>query len=400
MKSTPSWKEQKEKRMKNMRAKLKKKRIMFLLLGLALILGILAYQYKDQIPLFQKKPTSLGWLHTEGRWIKDEGGRTVILRGAVWINTCYQRAHWIRHDITVADIDLYKSCGANVLFVCLNKKAWETEPIYIAEIDNIVNLCEQRDIYVILQLHVNHLIGVGPGWGVEEKWAMLTNPAAVDDIINWEKTVATRYVNRRHVVGFGDINEPIVDPSDPVYSGYTRDQVLQTLRNFHIQAILGLQSVNPNLLIFVEGQAWSTDLRDYIATPLPEPNVVYTFHLYYHHFKDSTAWGTAYRDGNLAEAKAMYEDFLKTRALNIMLVQNRPFFFAEFATWGPPDPDPNQEQWLLDHYGIMRKYGCSWTYFGFHAKLSTETGSWWLLIPDWSTLSVSGELWRNELRGK
>lgn len=104
------------------------------------------------LPL-SSKADNLPWLKTDGRWITDEGGDLVLLRGADYMGMEFG---WFGHSED--DFKRMESWGFNVVRLPI---AWSyVEPIegryndsYLEKVDRVIAWCKNTHLYVILDMH-------------------------------------------------------------------------------------------------------------------------------------------------------------------------------------------------------------------------------------------------------
>ena len=334
----------------------------------------------------------LTWLHTDGKYIKDQQGNIVFLRGAARLGMIWG---WTGiHDETDADYRLMKNSGANVVRIGLNRFYWGYQT-WLNKLDQIIGWCETLGLRVVLSY--DSKTQAAELWNDAIKINDIFNPT---DTINWLKTVATRYLNNPTVCAINIMNEP------PPYTawasaGYNQVQADDAWRAFALVAAQALHSVNPNLLIFVGNNQWCTILTQFINTPLPEPNIVYAWNRYYGGDLGYQQYANDYRDGNFSVAKTEMEAFYRQVALDILMPgappeRGHPVILFEF---GYVPTDPNWQVQAKDCYAIMNRYGVGYVQWVFHGEEgATPVGTkWGMLTKDWSALNERGQVWKVSL---
>ena len=142
---------------------------------------------------------SISRLHTDGRWIKDEAGRTVFLKGVnrpslEWNN---EGSHWVENDW-----DTIKSWGCNVVRVPFTKEWWDkNDPtndgmLYRDKIEQAITWGKERDIYTIIDMQ----------WWTRTEQLLPMPPDILAWIETW-KEIANTYKENPYVL-FDLWNEP------------------------------------------------------------------------------------------------------------------------------------------------------------------------------------------------
>ena len=396
-----------------------------------LILPIRSTQQSAQVISSQgivKGNRSLGWLHTDGRYIKNEDGQIVNLRGAAVEEPNYGMfgvsKYWGLADGTFLDgpsLDTYgdmgrcfdwlKSCGVNCVRLVVNYLTWkgivdpdnprtpEQAQQYKEAVDTIIRELTTRGIYVYIDHRGVHVYESPAGWvdfvdnQLNDYWMFL-------------QEVAQRYKDNPGVMGIQLMNEPRDSFNDYPYYGYWWDFCLETARKIH--------AVNPNLLVLVastnrtvNGVQLDAQMADagykvvsdqFVLNPLPEPNILYVFH---NHFNMREEWANGadmefwrnYAAGNNTLAKQQYEDFLYKIAFRASEEYNLPIMNCEFNVkhynYVTLEECPYDYRVVTrDLLELMNKYGCHWTWWTWGASLP---GYPWDLDPDTNLLVYPAE---------
>ncbi len=342
-----------------------------------------------------------GWLHTDGRYIKDAANNTVVLRGVARgeIDYCFSSEYqgWYEHHEVERDYDRLKSLGVNIVRLALNPDFWTNHSTlpdidgvtteYVQLVDDIVSWCEARGIYLMLEHHAGSQTGLAQIYVDPTNW------------INWLVELATRYRNDSYV-SINILNEPPGDSyCPPPYN--TRETCSARWRQVASMAIEAIRAVSPNVLLWVDpaGFAGSPLVYDFSGKPLPYPNIVYCMHTYYHSDLGTlvgNSWpardyAQAYWEGNLTYAKQSYEQFLFSYGWSL-LNENLPVAVTEFGVWYP---DNSWNVQIKDFYDLCQKYGVSWIQWWWHGYWDSNPSEidYHLLEDDWQTLSPIGVIW-------
>ena len=357
----------------------------------------------------------LGWLHTDGKHVKNEAGQIVWLRGAAVVepnsgNPFGVSAYWGQEDGSYAEpygylpnsFDLLKSSGVTCVRLAVNWYAWLNwdhpyNPLlgqseeYKQAVDMFVQELANRGIYCYIDHHSSDMYESAAAW-----------QAFVDNQLPlyWQfwQEVTERYKNQPAVMGCELLNEPRDFFNSYPYQGYWWDFCLEAAQKIH--------AVNPNLLIL----AASTDrtcngtLQDYpydagykvvgdqfVNNPLPEPNILYIFHGGFP--MHATGWNVynTYVAGNLALAKQQWEAALYNTAFRAvdagLPIMNCEFNVKhhDYMTYEElPYPYLTVTTDFLD---LMNKYGCQWTWWAWGGGV----GYPWDYSPESGSLVYSSE---------
>jgi hypothetical protein len=181
---------------------------------------------------------------------------------------------FLDYFFTSSDAKFFASLGVNCLRVPFNYRHFEDDlnpGVYKQEgfdlLDRIVNLCADQNLYVILDLHAV------PG-GHNQDWhsdsginkALFWNFKEFQDrMINLWVALAKHYRGNPFIAGYNPLNEP----ADP-------DHV--NLINFYYRVEKAIRKVDPDHVLFIDGNTYSMDFSHFPSEPLP--NTVYACHDY------------------------------------------------------------------------------------------------------------------------
>ena len=202
--------------------------------------------------------SNTSWLKVEGRFLKNERGKTVILRGVNIADP--EHVNLKREGKTAASlIELaVRDYGAKVIRLpvhpgtdgktgfFVNKEAYVSKHLGPA-----IEKCRELGVYVIIDLHyVANYRGL---WHrVSEFW----------------RFIAPRYRVSSHVL-FEIFNEPIYPNNWKTWRRLIAQPAVDLIRKHA-----------PNNLIIVGGPEWSSNMSGAAQEPIKGSNIVYTAHVY------------------------------------------------------------------------------------------------------------------------
>jgi aryl-phospho-beta-D-glucosidase BglC (GH1 family) len=305
-------------------------------------------------------------LRTSGSKIVDPSGKNVILKGAAiggMLNmenfiTGYaghehehraqmasvlgeQRAQYffdrlLHHFFTDADAALFASFGLNCIRIPFNYRHFiddlnpsEIKPEGFALLDRCIEICGRHNIYVILDLHAV------PG-GQNQDWHSDSGLARAtfwefkdhqDRAIQLWEALAARYAGNPVVAGYNPLNEP-ADPTLDAKGNHGARLVA-----WYDRAEKAIRSVDPDHMLFLDGNTYAMDFRAFEDTP-PLPNTVYSIHDY--------SWygfpGMEQYTGTEAQKEQLRRGF--ERKITFMRAAGVPIWNGEF---GPVYQDPDRD---------------------------------------------------------
>jgi len=267
-----------------------------------------------------------GYWHTSGSRILDANGNQVRLAGINWYG--FETTNYLANGLWSQDyksiLNTIKANGYNVIRIPFSNQLVESNPVptnytsyangqsantalvgqtALQDLDTIVGYAGSIGLRVILD---NHVSEAGGNNEVNGLWYTSAYPQA-NWLADW-KTMAVRYSSSQFtfngnptVIGFDLRNEPHLQTSTGAngscWTGDTETNgcpVTNTAQNWPVAAQTAgnaIQAINPNLLIFVEGNdcyngdcAWEGEMLMGVATHpvvLNVPNqLVYSAHDY------------------------------------------------------------------------------------------------------------------------
>jgi endoglycosylceramidase len=244
-------------------------------------------------------------LHTAGRFIRDDEGRVVLLRGVNYSEKSKRPPFTGWHH--PGNAALFKECGFGVVRYLLTWEAVEPtrgnyDQAYLADVRQQLDLLEAAGVRVILDFHqdlwARTFGGDGaPAWATQDDPlfpntplafpANYVNPDVLGNFHRFFRDASLKAAYRDAwlaainalssspaVIGYDLMNEPFVGFELP----WNFDQ--GTLSDFYEFLLPPLQAADPDRLFFVEpnpitGFGLGPNLR-----PLPFPNLVYAPHWY------------------------------------------------------------------------------------------------------------------------
>jgi endoglucanase len=280
-----------------------------------------------------------------------------------------------RSFIEEEDFKFLKSLGINAVRIPFNYHLFENDQnpyVYdesvFKEIDRVLQLCEQYEIYGILDLHAAPG-GQNPDWHCDN---------ATGESLLWEhadfrkrtislwKYIATHYAENRWIAAYDLLNEPVLLIPDTTI-----------LNAFFKELIHEIRTVDPNHMLIVEGDMYSTLFE--MFEPFQDSNIACTFHyypmLFLHQYKEKS---------NPAEIeKHLFE------TVSIKDIRERlrcPIWCGETGATFYRGSRAFQESLLASMLDILEKHEISWSLWTYKDARSMGT-----LHPkensDWMALS-------------
>jgi len=234
------------------------------------------------------KGTNLGnWLNPEGYMFHFKDVNSFRLIDQVikeLIGADEARDFWKKfrdNYITKDDIIFLKNLGFNHIRVPFNFKLFimEDHPeIYIDEgfkrLDDVIRWCEEANLYVILDLHAAP--GGQTGDNIDDSWGypylMENEIAKQTTILLWQK-IAERYKDKKIILGYDLLNEPIPHYLD------NKEDLNKELEPLYKRLVEAIRKVDRNHIIFLGGAQWNTNFSVF-SEPF-DNNLAYTFHKYW-----------------------------------------------------------------------------------------------------------------------
>jgi endoglucanase len=191
---------------------------------------------------------------------------------------------WLNNHVRKSDIDSLKSWGFNSVRLPMHYNLFtlpiEEEPVpgehtWLTKgfelTDSLINWCKQNEMYVILDLHASPG-GQGYDAAISDydpsKPSLWESEDNRDKMVALWKNLAERYADEQWVAGYDLLNEPNWDLPGNV-----------ALKNLYVEVTDSIRSVDPNHIIFIEGNWFANDFTG--LTPPWDDNLVYSPHKYW-----------------------------------------------------------------------------------------------------------------------
>lgn len=319
-------------------------------------------------------------LHTSGQFIVDSNGDQVRLNAFNWYGA--EGSDFVVEGLQAQPlatiVSTIKGLGFNAVRLPFSNQMVESNPVVgnyalaanptmegetaLAIYDQVVAALSNAGIMVILDNHMSNA-----GWCCStsdnnELWYNASYPQA-NWIADWQ-AMAQRYASNPWVIGADLRNEP---RSPATWGG-------SASTDWHAAAELGgnaVLSVNPGLLIFVEGVSYAGDLSGVAKLPiqLNVPNqVVYEAHDY----------GFWYASGFTS-----YSNYVSTITPKwgylVTGANPQPLWIGEFGTCDTASKCVTSENatdlgyWFNSVTSFVEEYGVNWSYWAING--TTESGN-------------------------
>lgn len=255
---------------------------------------------KDNNPIILKGYGLGGWMLQEGYMMNSVGGADTQhefkfkLQELIGIDKTQEFYDaWLDNFVTKQDIDSIASWGFNSVRVAMHynlftlpieeenqpwENTWLTKGFEM--IDELLNWCEQNQIYLILDMHA---APGGQGYDAAISDYDSSKPSLWESIYNRNKLIALwgklaeRYQNETWIGGYDLLNEPNWNLQNT------------QLRNLYVQITNKIREYDTNHLIVIEGNWFANDHTG--LTPPWDDNLVYSFHKYWNYNDpESIAW--------------------------------------------------------------------------------------------------------------
>jgi endoglucanase len=193
---------------------------------------------------------------------------------------------WHDHFFAEEDVAFLKSCGANVIRLPLNYRHFEDDAAPyryreegFARLARAVEWCARHGLYAILDLHA------APGWqnpdwhcdNAARHVLLWRHPHFQERFLALWKEIARRFRGNAAIAGYNLLNEPVTGwPDGPYPFPYRTDW--DALNGLYARAIRAVREADPDHIIFLEGDLYST--RFARLDPPPDSNLVYSSHNY------------------------------------------------------------------------------------------------------------------------
>ncbi len=232
-----------------------------------------------------------GWMVQEGYMLQTAGFanpqheiRATIQALIGEENTDIFYEAWLNNHVRKSDIDSLKSWGFNSVRLPMHynlftlpieeepipgENTWLTKGFVLT--DSLISWCKQNEMYVILDLHA---APGGQGYDAAisdydaSKPSLWESEENRDKMVALWKNLAERYADEQWVAGYDLLNEPNWDLPGNV-----------ALKNLYKEVTDSIRTVDPNHIIFIEGNWFANDFTG--LTPPWDDELVYSPHKYW-----------------------------------------------------------------------------------------------------------------------
>ncbi|MCL5027804.1 MAG: glycoside hydrolase family 5 protein [Bacteroidetes bacterium] len=182
--------------------------------------------------------------------------------------------------ITENDIKFIKESGFNSIRVPFDYKLFTGVDFYstcetpgFKLLDNVIKWSSKYKIFVILDMHCAP--GGQTGANIDDSWGypyLYENVESQNLTIKIWKEIANRYKNKKYVLGYDLLNEPIA----PYFDTEKLNSMLEPL---YIKITKAIRTVDKNHIIILGGAQWDSNFNIF-HKPF-DSKLVYTFHVYW-----------------------------------------------------------------------------------------------------------------------
>jgi hypothetical protein len=246
------------------------------------------YNHQDQ-PFTLRGVGIGGWLLLEGYMVKSfdniDRPRRFVEHFEHTVGKEYTKyffQQWYQQFFTERDIQLIKEHGFNSIRIPIDysflyipsetKITLTSIPSQYAILDNIIRICSEKEIYVILDMHA----APGGQTGTNIDNSMNNHPDLFENKLYQDQLcfiwadIATRYKDEPYIAAYDLLNEPL-----PNWQAKYNDKLIPLYR----RVIKSIRQVDENHMITLEGLHWSTDWTCF--TDLLDDNLLLQFHKYW-----------------------------------------------------------------------------------------------------------------------
>ncbi len=267
-----------------------------------------------------------GFLRAEGKYIVDEKGSKIILRGMGLGGWMLQEGYmfrlggigqqhrikakiadvvgadkaeqfyneWLLNHTTKTDVDSMAAWGFNSIRLPMHYNLYtlpvEKEPVAgqntwltkgFAITDSLLAWCKANKMYLILDLHATPG-GQGNDLAISDRDT--TKPSLWQSDANQQKTIALwkklaqRYANEPYIGGYDIINEPNWGFEDPKDFRGTAEKKNEPLRKLMMDITKAIREVDTKHLIIIEGNGFGNNYNSIL--PTWDSNMELSFHKY------------------------------------------------------------------------------------------------------------------------
>lgn len=286
-----------------------------------------------------------GKLQVSGRDMIDVNGEPVVLKGIsthdiMWFERCYNESS-LNAMVDEWGINVFRLASYTEEYIKSSSNAEKRREF----IDNMVDLCEQKGIYCIIDWHILNS-------GTNDPWYKIDSAKVFFDYMS------KKHAGKAHVI-YELCNEPNGSISWARIKSYAQEIIDIIVKN------------DPSSIIIAGTPVWSQRVIAAADSPLDYPNAMYTLHFY---------------------ADTHKQDL--RNAADVALSKNCPLFVTEFGTCNSSGNSGFNVEESVEWFKWMKENNISWANWSFADK--DETAS--LLFPNsckkgkWTNYSESGRL--------
>jgi hypothetical protein len=254
-------------------------------LGYAQFFSTLGFEIVDPQgkPYFLKGYGLGGWLVPEGYMLKMPGfGSPSSIRAQIIdvignANAELFFREYRQNYVTEKDIALIAEWGFNSLRLPFHYQFFspiDSPGVFIQDgfqiIDTLLNWCKKYNLYLILDMHCapggQNAGNISDSDGEAKLWTVAANQERTLAI--W-RYIAQYYAKEPQIIGYDLLNEPVL----PDGMGNN------VLRSFFVRLKDTVREVDPNHILFIEGNWYATDFSG--LPPRFDGNMVWAFHKYW-----------------------------------------------------------------------------------------------------------------------
>ena len=327
---------------------------------------------QDQ-PVFLRGVCVGGWMNMEdfinGYPGPESGLRASVAQvlGAAKAEFFFDR--WLDHFFAEEDVRFIKSLGCTVVRLPLNYRHFESDRApfqYLekgfARLDQAVKWCGRHGLYVIFDLHSVQ------GWqntdwhcdNASRHSLFWTQKQFQDRFVALWQEFARRYKGNPVVAGYNVMNEPVTNAPYGLFDHNNYVPDFEALNRVYRQVVKAIRAIDPQHIIFLEGDLFSSRFESMDAPEALGGNIVYSSHNYNGagfgpgpYPSAEKGWGSAWQEKIFSEASG-------TR---FTLKHNVPLWVGEFgaAYNGPEREIPDRLRALDDQIAVFNRNSAHWT---------------------------------------
>ncbi len=316
-------------------------------------------------------------LHTDGKYIKNDYGQIIYLRGASTqdfnIVPRWGADGDIEHRINALTSVVGKNKITLILAYIHYKWTGADFTEAVGHMDELKDVAIANNMYFMIKCDNDG--NVAP---------LVADQASY---INWLKFWINRYRDVPNFAGFDVFNEPRYDSQ-------------ATARSFNTNIYNAIYAADPTLLVAVESQYYNYISTDYINNPLG-PQVIYAFDNYFSNL--GNYYRQPYIDNNFELGKQRLEALFRSWGVDAsdIPVMNNEFGFGELhSPWGYGDLTVAQNlQASKDWFALLNQYNTNWSMYCLWPQNGNSEGFGMVQTSAFNDLTSYTIVWSNSLTG-